>query len=363
MIIVSKGTASSCTLPVLQLFAVDLDINLMVDVLSAKFSINDSEGNAIETDVPVDIADCPTGHRLGVGRYVANWSGPIDADATPKGMWEIVWTYVIEDAVNGDRTFSFTRTFEVVDAGVVKNPLERFYTTLEALKLEGHTEKDTELVRLMTMASRYIEKFTGNIFEATPKLLRLDGSGTSMELLQEPIVAVANVTIDIAPFTPNDLPIDPTSIRIYNRHLSQNLMHEDDRDNPKIEFFTSFDRRGVKQFTFTHLLFLEGQQNVQIDGVFGYTEFDGTPYGSTPVLIEQAAKLLVNRNSVKTTNIDRRSKINRLSFVEELRTRDQQVKYNFPSSGGHAMVGGFTGDPEIDTILMMYQMPIQMSAT
>lgn len=364
MIIVSKGQASSCSVPVLQLFAVDPIDGFMKDVVSASFTITDSTGAAVVTDVAVNLANCADGgHRLDCGRYVADWAGPITAN--PNGIWSIAWTYEIENPPTVLTTRQVTRQFEVVDAGLIKNPLFRYYTSLIELDALGFRAKGKSLILAMELASRYIEKFTGNVFEPTPKRVRLDGSGTTRQLLNEPIVAIGDIFIDISPFQPSELPIDPTSVRVYNRHLSQNLLSPDDRDNPRIEFFQSFDRQGSPRQSFSRLFFQRGEQNVAIQGVYGYTEPDGTPYGSTPQLISLAAQLLLNRNLTKPSDSEGRLDNQRAQFIEELRTRDQQVKYNFPnvSGGHHALVGGFTGDPEIDTILSMFQKPIMLAAT
>lgn len=366
MTIIERGQASSCNVPALQLFAVDPEDGFMRDIASGSYVIKKPDGTEAQASTAINIADCPTGDRLGKGRYAAKWTVPTDASTTPTGIYTIEWTYVIENPAGTLNTYNVTRSFEVAPAGVGINPMGAYYASygeVAELGLSGCQGKNA--TALLTLATQYIEKFTGNFFVPTPKNVRVDGTGSHAQLLREPIIAIADVAIDIAPFEPSDLPIDASSLRVYNRHIRQGLTRPDDRDNPKLEFYHAFDRHGNKHASFARLFFNRGEQNVGVEGVFGYTDPDGTPYGSTPALITRAALMLVVRNAIPISDVEARQDQQRAGQLEELRTRDQQVKWNFPSGvlGHHAFTGGFTGDPEIDTILMMYQKPIALART
>lgn len=354
---IALGKSSSCTQPVFQLIAIDPADGLLKDVISATFEIKDKNGTTTEGPTAVDLTDCPTGDRLGRGRYHANWTVPT---TETKGAHTVTWIY---DFVAAGPKSTYARDFEVL--GSVKNPLARLYTSIARMRDEGIKPQDAKAERLhllIELAGQYVEMFTGNVFEAVGKDMDLDGTGARAILLDEPIVAIGDVAIDTSPFAPSDLPIDPSLFRVYNRHIRQGLFHPDDRGNPKLEFFhPSRDRiSGVARFSFDRLVFHRGEQNIRIEGVFGYTDPDGTLLGSTPVLIEQATALLVLRNQHRLTKTDEREDAQRSWQVTELRTRDQQIKYGFPDRG--AAMGGFTGDPEIDNILARFTKPMAIAA-
>lgn len=352
----ANGTDSSCALPALQLFSVDPADGLMKDIVSGTFRIVDSEGVEHTAATVINIADCPAGNRLGAGRYVA----PLTTPVTPTGAWSVEWTFRFV-AAGPDRMF--TQSFEVL--GSVSNPTARTYTTVAAMRAAGvktSAIKAGALRNLIILASAYVDMYTGRFFEPTAKTIRVDGNGSRGLLLNEAVVAIADANILLASFEPSDSVVDPSSIRVYNRHLSQGLLDPDDRDNPKIEFFfhdTSNLPSG--SVTFLHdFVWTQGKQNIEIEGLFGYTDPPG-PIGVTPPLIEHATKLLVLRNAPSLVDSDKRQDALNAWRLLELKTRDQQIKYGMPSGRG-AAIGAFTGDPEIDTILARYTRPIQLGA-
>ncbi len=355
---IEQGGVSSATFPVLELFAVDPSDGLMKDVNSASWIITDPDGTPAGPVVVDLVAD-----RISLGRYVAMWSVP---GAQKVGANSITWTYDFDAA---GPAYTLTRPFEVLKIGEVANPLARMYTTVDRMRDEGIATKDvknSKLVDLIVLASQYVEMYTGNVFEPVGKIVSMDGRSAVALLLNEPIVAVADVIIDTSPFFPSDLQIDPSLFRIYNRHLSQGLLNPDDRDSPKIEFFhTSRDIEGsggLASFSFDRLHFPDGQQNIHVTGVFGYTDPNGRDrIGVTPQLIEQATSLLVMRNTAKLSKSDERWEQARRHLETERRTRDQQTKWDVPSSRGAAF-GAFTGDPEIDTILARFTKPVPLAA-
>ena len=78
-------------------------------------------------------------------------------------------------------------------------------------------------------------------------------------------------------------------------------------------------------------------------------------------MIEHATKLLVMRNLPGLTDTDKREDAKDAWRVIERRTRDQQIKYGFDSARA-SIVGGMTGDPEIDSILVRFLRPVHMGA-
>ena len=72
--------------------------------------------------------------------------------------------------------------------------------------------------------------------------------------------------------------------------LAAGLGDPDDRKNPRLEFFHESDLLGVQptpaaSLGLGPLVWLRGAQNVVIDGLFGYTDPDGSAVGRTPELI------------------------------------------------------------------------------
>jgi hypothetical protein len=350
------GTDSSCALPALQLLAVDPVDGFLKDIDSGTFRIVDSAGTEVVAPTAIDILDCPTGMRLGTGRYVAPF-----VTATPLGIWFVEWTFKFTPA-GADQTFK--QEFEVL--GSVSNPLAHAYTTVAAMRAAGVKAskiKAGALRDLIVLASAYVDMYTGRFFQPEAKTVQVDGNGARGLLLNEAIIALADISIVLASFEPSDKKVDPDSIRVYNRHLSEGLLDPDDRDNPKVEFFFhSTANLPAGSVTFLHdFVWTRGRQNIIVDGVFGFTDPPG-PIGVVPPLIEQATKLLVMRNAPSLLDADKRQDTLNAWRLTELRTRDQQTKWAIPSGRG-AAIGAFTGDPEIDTILARYTRPIQLGAT
>ena len=104
-------------------------------------------------------------------------------------------------------------------------------------------------------------------------------------------------------------------------------------------------------------MWLRGVQNVVINGLFGYTDPDGSPTGRTPELIRHVTKLLVLREIPTMTDTSQREDRQKRWRIVSERTRDQG--YNLDPLHAH---GGFTGDPAIDAILAAYERAPQLGA-
>lgn len=225
---------------------------------------------------------------------------------------------------------------------------------------------DAWLAARILVASRFIEKATRRRFVAEDKVVRVDGRGGRMILLSEAIVNVTQVTFDISPFSPQALVLEPDMYRIYNRHLSMNLQEPDDRLNPKIEIYYPVDQYHHRRVSGNRFVFPYGQQNVEVTGTFGFTDYDpdevvvGFRRGKTPDLIKHVCKLIVMRELVKMgTPAQRNEATQRFRILSE-RTRDQAYTLEALGTRRGAF---FSGDPEIDTILAAYQRPPALGAT
>lgn len=250
------------------------------------------------------------------------------------------------------------------------------YCSVQDLRDEGVPETgfgaktDVYLEKVITRVSLMIDKYTGRFFEPRILTLTLDGTGRRALLFGDPIISITSIKIG-SDFTLTEAQ-DLDNVRIYNRHLSENMTNPDDRENPKIEW-AEFDHRDESIAIlgedagklFTPSRWPEGTRNVQVVGVFGYTDYDvSDPEGITPVLIERAAVLMALRD-MRTAYTEASLREDDLSKwkVSKLKTRDQMIEYDKPSAlGGMVGVGAFTGDPEIDRILLEYVRPPKYGA-
>lgn len=251
---------------------------------------------------------------------------------------------------------------------------EHAYATIQDMRDEGVPASVTDpwLTSRILLASRFIETATKRWFYAKPLTLRVDGKGGPKILLQHPIVHVSGVTFETAPFYPSSLEIDDDLLVVYNRHLREGLLDPDDRNNPKIELFRpseSLYQDGSYRARWGKLIFPEGNQNILIEGEFGYTDPDPDetvapgewPRGKTPMLVTHACKLLVMRELAKMASTSARFDARNRHRLTSERTRDQAY-----TLGGNVQNGGsgagWTGDPEIDNILAYYAAPPRLGA-
>lgn len=243
------------------------------------------------------------------------------------------------------------------------------YVTVDEMRAEGVTASEVSserLALLIRMQSQFIEHVTGRFFEPRTMTLTLDGRGGKALLLGHPIIAIESIAISIFGSFAFDLSVDLEDVAIYNRHLTQGLLHPDDRNNPKVEFRhgSHYARLGSTTVT-SSLIFPRGQQNVQVVGTFGYTDPDPEQdpddpiVGITPLLIKQVCKMLVMRVLPRLTDPDASSSLLEGRIISES-TRDQSWTMGTPNQGN--MLGIFTGDPAIDSILLMYKRPLLLGS-
>jgi hypothetical protein len=363
----ARGQASGPANPVLDLFT---QVNgVLVDVLSLEFQVFDvstaqKRSRPLQvypaepgTRAVVDAAHLvPAGDKLSTGRFVARWTPPVDEAI---GTHEIRWFFRLTPTSPEQ---SFREEFEVLVE--VAGFSGMGYALVSDLRDEGVTvadASDARLERVIALASRYIERITARFFEPRAQTLALDGSGGRTLALGHPIIGVESVSIDTSPYSRGDLPIDPSVLRVYNRHLTQGLLLPDDRDNPKIEFLHGSDMLGVRfeapQISLSSFVWPAGTQNITVRGVFGYTEPDGSPTGRTPELIRHVTKLLVTRELPRIADLDRREDVQKRWRLTSERTRDQS--YNLEALRLH---GEFTGDPDIDNVLAAFVRPPDFGA-
>ena len=354
MAALSRGQASDCTYPVLDIFTTVNGVR--TDVAQLEYQVFEKVSdpdNPVQVYPPTgrataDVSQlCPTGAKLGTGQYVAAYT----PDLTELiGTHEIRWYFKLTlSSPEQQMREEFEVLAEVVGA------TSDGYTTVSSLRDEGVTTdmaSDARLQKLISLMSQRFDNWTGRWFEPRSRVLLLDGRDTHSLLLDIPIIRITKVLLLYSDFRitgENELDLD--GLRIYNRHLTQGLLQPDDRENPRIEWSTTPNCGYWPQ----------GNQNIQVEGVFGYTDPDGSAYGRTPPDVQRAVELLVVRDLKPLGDIDGRFTAQRRYRVTSMTTRDQSIAWGSSGSGTQA-TGAFSGDPEIDNIVAQYCRPPLMGS-
>lgn len=359
----AQGDSSSCSNPLL---VANIQVQgLLADVASLEFQVFSLRDPDLPVQVfpvsgrqAVDLTDCPTGDRLSKGRYVADFTLPVSAPDKDQ-LHEIRWFYKVNAT---DDEISFTEQFDVLRAVTAfPQPLYGFVADLREEGFEMDLVSNSRAQRILFRASRHLERFTGRGFDATFKVLRVDGAAGRSILLDEPIVSIEKVEIIGGDFEPTSSLIDLSDLLVYNRHLSQNLVHPDDRDDPRISLETSIFGRDLAAES-SHrraLRWPSGVQNLEVTGVFGYRDFGG-PQGVLSEIARRATLMLAIREIPQLSDEDGVDDAKLRHRVKQYKTRVQSITYFGPGETG--AVGGFTGDPEIDSLIVMLMRPPSMSA-
>jgi hypothetical protein len=208
------------------------------------------------------------------------------------------------------------------------------YATIEDLRAEGVSEfeaDDARLTALITEATATIDRATGWFFEPRALTLRLDGRGTPTLEPPAPPLRVDSITIDGI-----ELSLAPEDLVVVGAPVQPGFY--------------------APRITRCHHAFPRGCGNVEIDGLWGYTEDDGSPEGRVPYEIRRVCMLLVLRWLPPLADSDADDARNSWR-VTSMRTRDQSVSFDRPGLGGP-----YTGDPEIDRVLFRYRRPPGLGA-
>lgn len=352
MIAVSKSLGATVANGALAL-AVQNGNGILTDVYAASVQILDSSGGSVLAKTALDVANV---NHVGVGRYAAAWA----PGSAAVGQYTVRWFYTL---VASGPEQSFDQEFELVAKPYASAP----YCSVYDLRAEGVTTSlgsDTTVQGWIARAGKYIEHFTGQTFVPSYKTLQLDGRETRAQLLGEPIIAFETLNIDyFTVFGANSLVVPGETLRIFNRHL-QGMINPDDRKNPKIEFVHGSDIGGVafneeanSGYLLSQLIFPRGVKNIQIVGLFGYTEADGSFVGATPFMIREATKMFVVKMMPQLANLDARAENDQRGRIIQENTRDQGFQLAAPW-----LKGGLTGDYAIDSILVEYMRPPSMGS-
>lgn len=347
---VARDEVVGCLNPKFDLFtSVD---GKSTDVYQVEFIVTDAVDVQIypgagRQAIDVD-TDCPTGERLGVGHYVAPWTVP---SGQALGTYKLKWFFQLT-ASSPEQTF--VEEFEVVS--VVGSGVDG-YALVQDFRDEGFTVamvSDSRLLALIQMQSQYIDMLTGQWFNPRTGTLTIDGRGSRALRLPVPIISITEVRLDGSV-------VDAAAYRVYSRHLTAGVTAEDDRNDPRIVFYESTSELPLALWAYP--AWPPGFQNLEVDGVFGYTDGPG-PVGTTPLLIKEALMLLVRKKIPLMSAVDERTAELVVGKVMREETRDQRVELNpkLMERGG-SFGYTLTGDSEIDSILIHFMGPISIGHT
>ncbi len=339
---VARGETIDCTNPKIDVFT---SVNgVRVDVTALSYRILDPDATEIVASTAVDVAqDCPTGERIALGNYVITpWTVPVGGQL---GTWTVEWSITLAAGVPVEIFIEEFEVLAVAGAGSVG------YTTVAEMRAEGVTvaqADDARLQKLITRASRTIDRLTGQWFEPRILTITLDGDQSQRLHFSVPICEITEISVL------NSGVVDTTAYKVYDRHLSESLLAPDDRLDPRVEYVHQQLTNSDIYQRFPFLEWPRGERNITVKGTFGYTDPPGPP-GSTPDMIEEACQLLVMRSLPLKTEPDDMWDERYRNRIQSMRTRDQSVSIGGPRAGGAQ--GYLTGDEAIDSILEHFMAP------
>jgi len=271
-------------------------------------------------------------NKLSIGRYVLPWSVPSDADIDYAYRVYVRW-------VMGGVTKTAWQDIGVndMDYGLSNECCCLMCDlTLSGIDLSSIRNK-MRAASLIQRMSQYIRNITDRSFHPEYKTIKLDSISNDTLMLREPIIGIESMVLPEL----LDFEVDAGSMAIYSRHLTDNLKDPDDRDVPMI-----YMENGIRG----------GSQNIELTGVFGYTDPDGTCFGKVPDLIRDACVQLVWRDMPGLMDQSEQNDRRREGFITSEKTSTQS--YTMDSS---VVPSGVTGIGDVDTILSMYCAPFSVS--
>lgn len=210
------------------------------------------------------------------------------------------------------------------------------YASVEDARGEGITPaqaSDARLERLLDEATSLIDRVTGWFFDPRTMTFRLDGRGASSVEPPVPPIRIERLLIGSS-----ELPTGEEHLVVVGSPVQPGF------DAPRL--------------TLRHCrVFPHGRGNIVVEGLWGFTEPDGTPEGRTPFAIRRACLLLILRNLAPLADDASYEARSRWRIIEE-RTRDQSYRLDAAKASARHLVG----DPEIDELLAPYVRPAPFGA-
>ncbi len=269
--------------------------------------------------------------NFGIGAYYIDWTVPENQKTVTH---RACWTWRLFD---GSDEESECYDFEVISASFFSP--EIFYLTPADFYNEGWDPeffKPEMINKRLKLVQQYIEKVTGFIFRRYNYQFFLDGNGTRLCRVPQPIISVSDIAFaqGFNSYRSENL----KDFIVYNRY------QPDDRWNPKIEV-SEFTVDDIFSFGGSLGRFPKGTQNIRITGEFGFVE-EGTM--DTPQPIKDAMMIMTGMFLYDYANEE---------MQQELRTRGVVSE----TTDGHSYTldrafrgGTLTGISEVDNLLMPY---------
>lgn len=293
------------------------------------------------------------------GHFAAVGSPLIPANASI-GAHEIIWSWTIDS-----KPYEYVERFDVL-AGVPRG-LGGGYALVSSFREEEVCEDAATTLRLLKLIkaqSEFIETVTKKWFEPRFMSVRVDGTGKNALLLGHPIIALSTVSVSDEPVA---IDFASNELRVYNRHLT-GLLDPDDRRSPMIalpHLRWPYELGGSWQGLFSSSptlrdSFPHHEQNILVEGLFGYTDPDGTHLGKTPEAIRKATMLLVRRELPTLADTEGVFDAQEGHRTKRIKTRDQEVEFDDERLEGVITI---TGDAAVDRLLSLYLPGLRVGST
>jgi len=353
------GEQSSTTNPVLQLFCRSAEF--LTDLYEGTFRIESILTPGAAPVVKVAATPFDSTHKLGIGRYMIPTG---DTASWTKGTHRAVCLYAME---SGGKTYTQVIEFEILDSATFASGagFSAYASSLAMLSVQALSTKTVaELQQNLSDNSRRIEQWTRRFFEPRYQRIRISGTRTISLRLNEAIIAIEDVYAYAKYSTGEEWYAirNHGSFQAFNRHLD-GLLSPDDRKDPRLEMISDsyIDNEPIYTFDWPY-----GHQNIEVRGVFGYTDPEGDESGGrvligrTPRVLSQVLTALVYRSLLDPTLSD----LTRQSpgSIKSMSTRAQSIAFG----GGGVAAGvdaGMSGDPIIDRMLLPLCAPLRLHWT
>lgn len=326
---------------------------LLTDIFSLTLQVLDASGVQKLAATTINLNDPPVGSRLGIGRYAGVFT-PTTGSGWATGTHTAIWRYRV---VSGGVEKAVRRRFEVLDATNFVTGAEYVgYADTSELRANAQFSSLTvaQTQKLVDSASRKVETLTGRFFEPRYLTSAYSGKGAGSLLLGHPIIGLASAFEFASGLADALFEIDRTALLVYNRHL-EGMFDPDDRNDPRVEYATDLiPGRIIWQGAFT-----DGSKNVQLNGLFGYTDYDGSPTGRTPKQLTQVIGYFAAHEQLDPFGLD--VSVSAPGRVKAARTRDQAIEFA-SGAGAAAYQGAITGDRVVDDYLLTLLRPPAMFA-
>lgn len=342
------GEVSSTSNPLLPFFYQWRGI--LADVYSIRYEVYTVGDTTVIKEDDLDMRLSPDGDKKATGYYVA----PLDPEdlEMDAGSYEILFYYKTTETAD-EKSYGYG--FEVLEKSTFRRgSAYKAYIPSSHTALEGFSTSEKQMA--IYEASKFVDFLTGReFFPRYFDLLHTMQEDQPTIWLFIPVIGINEVavtTLGVVSGTADDYLIDLTSLRVYNRHLSGMLV-PDDRADPRIalELADPTDR-----FFLCNVL-PQGELNVRVTGVFGYTDPDDSPIGMTPLPLQFVVQQLAYRKLVDPMATD--PTLWNPAMVKKAKTRDQEIHFDNLISSNNAEL---TGNSKLDSILAQYMRPCYVGA-